>query len=281
MFRLSVILICSLACIGCCGTYGRNTEGLRYFNQARYDQALVAFQSALAADPNNPDAYYNIAATFHQSAKVTAQTGIQAAAQQQYDDAEKYYRLCLSKDANHTAAYRGLAVLYMERKNPDAAFQLLIGWSQSNPIASEPKIELARLYQEFAQICQAQGRVDEARSCLETTVKMLQQVIAGDPTNFRALRALGYLRELGGDYNNALGDYRLSLQANPKQLDLAAHVAALEQRIGSQGGWNNGTSAPPLSGGGWGSVSQGTGAGATVYNAASQSSYSSNRGLYR
>lgn len=276
MSRLFLIIWFSIACAGCCGTYGRNSEGLRYFNQARYDQAMVAFQAALTADPNNPDAYYNVAATFHQSAKVSAQSGNPAAAQQQYDEAEKFYRLCLSKDANHTAGYRGLAVLYMERQNPDAAFQLLIGWSQSNPVASEPKIELARLYQEFAQICQAQGRTDEARSCLETTVKMLQQVIASDPGNFRALRALGYLRELGGDYNNALGDYRLSLQSNPKQLDLAAHVTALEQRTGSQGSWGTSTSTPSLSGGGWGGVSQGTGTGATVYNPSS--TYSNTRG---
>ncbi|GHT35628.1 hypothetical protein FACS189427_05340 [Planctomycetales bacterium] len=226
MYRFLFVII-GILLTGC--SLNRNGEGLRYFEQQRYDQAMTAFQTALQKDPNNPDVYYNIAATYHQSAKVSAQTGNAAVAAQQYDEAEKYYRLCLTKNPNHTSAYRGLSVLYLERMNPDAAFQLLIGWSNINPAASEPKIELARIYQEFSQICLAQGRKDVARQCLEITVKKLQEVIAVEPSNYRALRALGYLREQGSDISNALSDYRLSLQANPNQKDLADHIRQLEQ----------------------------------------------------
>ncbi|MCL2743338.1 MAG: tetratricopeptide repeat protein [Planctomycetaceae bacterium] len=227
MYRLIIIGICSVLLTGC--SFSRNSEGLRYFEQQRYDQAMTSFLAALQRDPNNPEVYYNIAATYHQSARVSAQTGNTAVAVQQYDEAEKYYRLCLTKNPNHTSAYRGLSVLYLEKMNPDAAFQLLINWSNANPAASEPKIELARIYQEFSQICLAQGRKDVARTCLETTVRKLQEVIAVEPANYRALRALGYLREQGGDIPNALGDYRLSLQANPNQQDLAEHIKKLEQ----------------------------------------------------
>jgi len=34
--------------------------GVSYLNSGKYDDALAAFQKALAADPNNPETYYYI-----------------------------------------------------------------------------------------------------------------------------------------------------------------------------------------------------------------------------
>lgn len=265
-------LLTIVSAVGC-STYSRTSQGLRYFNQARYDQALVAFQAALNTEPNNADAYYNLAATYHQLGKSSANVGNPALIIQQYDEAEKNYRLCLSKDPNHTAAYRGLAVLYMERQNPQAAFQLMIAWLNAYPAAVEPKIELARLYQEYAQLSISVGQVDIARDCLAKTVQLLEEATALDPRNFRALRAMGYLREQSGDLNNALADYRLSLQSNPNQKDLIAHIAQLEQRVATPGSWNNSTTpSNSLPGGAWGTGSSTGGSNngnATVYNPAS------------
>lgn len=260
MFRFSPIILFTILCCGCT-SYNRTADGLRYFGQAQYDQAMVAFQAALSSNPENPDAYYNIAATYHQSAKVYLQTGQVAVSQQHYDEADKYYRLCLSKDSNHTAAYRGLAVLFMERQNPEAAFQLLVAWEDMNLVSPEPKLELARLYQEYSQICQLQGRTDVAQTCMNAAVTKLQQVLSVDPNNFRALRAMGYLREQSGDIINAIADYRRSLQSNPAQKDLSDRITALEQGAG----YNPAPYVPGTSG----SVS---GSGATVYNSGSSSS---------
>lgn len=269
MSRFSLLILFSVFCCGCT-SYNRTSEGLRYFGQAQYDQAMSAFQAALNSNPENPDAYYNIAATYHQSAKVYLQTGQVAVSQQHYDEADKYYRLCLSKDSNHTAAYRGLAVLFMERQNPEAAFQLLVAWEDMNLVAPEPKIELARLYQEYAQICQIQGRTDVAQNCMNAALTKLQQVLSVDPNNFRALRAMGYLREQSGDIVNAIADYRRSLQSNPAQKDLSDRITALE----SGAGYNSVPYVPGTTG----SIS---GSGASVYNPTTNSSSSISSALER
>ncbi len=224
-------LFLSLITVGC-SSYTRSSEGIRYFGQSRYNDAMSAFQKAQEADPNNPDVYYNIAATYHQSAKVSMQMGQQAVAQQQFDEAVRTYQQCLVKSPNHTAAYRGLAALYMDCADAESAFNVLLGWTQANPVASEPKIELARLYQEYAQIRLMQGSPEDCQKYQNDAAFLLQKVIATDPSNFRAHRALGFIKEQSQDYIGAIAEYRSSLQSNPNQKDLGPRIAALEQGAG-------------------------------------------------
>ena len=210
-----------------CASQNQTSEGIRYYGQAQYDAAMIAFQSALKSKPNDPNTLYNIAATYHQSAKASLLSGQTAAAQHHYELAAQYYQLCLTQNPNHADAYRGFASLYMDCQNGEAAYQLLNGWCQTNPVSIEPKIELARYYQEFAQICTIQGDTDAAQNCLNATEQLLQQVLAIEPTNFRALRAAGYLKEQRGDIAGAVFEYQRSLQSNPKQKDIEERVAAL------------------------------------------------------
>ena len=210
-----------------CASRSQTSEGIRYYGQARYDAAMTSFQSVLKANPNAPNALYNVAATYHQSAKVSLLSGQTAAAQQQYEQAAQYYQLCLAKNPNHADAYRGLASLYMDCQNGEAAYQLLSGWCQANPTAAEPKIELARYYQEFAQICMIQGRTDDAQKMRNATEQLLQQVIVTEPANYRALRALGFLKEQSGDVAGAVFEYQRALQVYPQQQDLEERIAVL------------------------------------------------------
>ena len=210
-----------------CATQNYNTEGVRYYGQSQYDAAIMSFQSALRGNPNDPNALYNIAATYHQSARTSLRSGNTAAALQQYEQADQYYQLCLTRDISHANAYRGLSALYMDRQQGKAAYQLLKNWYDANPRSVEPKLEYARFYQEFERICMIQGDTERARSYRETTEKLLQEVLAIEPTNYRALRALGFLKEENNDIAGALVAYQRSLQANPQQHDLADRVAAL------------------------------------------------------
>ena len=226
MKGLRAVSLLVLLLLGCT-SQNQNAQGVRYYGQARYDAALTAFQSALQANPNDPDALYNIAATYHQSAKVALQSGQAATAQQFYEQAAQYYQLCLTKNANHADAYRGLASLYMDCQNGEAAYQLLNGWCNTNPISAEPKLEFARYYQEFAQILMVQGRTDAALDCRNAAEKLLQQILAAEPANYRALRALGYLNEQKGDVAGAVFAYQRSLQSYPQQQDLENRIAVL------------------------------------------------------
>jgi len=220
---VSLLTLLTLGCV----SQNYNAEGMRYYGQAQYDTAMNAFQAALKANPNDPNALYNVAATYHQSARVALRSGQAAAAQQLYEQAAQYYQLCLSKDPNFADAYRGLSALYMDCQNGEAAYQLLVNWLNANPVAVEPKLELARYYHEFVQICMIQGRTEEAPKMRSVAEKYLYQVLATEPTNYRALRALGYLKEQSGDIAGAIADYQRSLQAYPSQKDLEDRIAAL------------------------------------------------------
>ncbi|MDR2762434.1 MAG: tetratricopeptide repeat protein [Planctomycetaceae bacterium] len=219
LFIIFLIFVLLPLFLGCTAT-NMSVEGVRYFNQARYDLAQRAFLEALKRDPNNPDIYFNLAETYHQSAKVSISQNEIAKAQQQYDEANKYYRNCLSIDLNHLKANRGLAAMYIEIQQPKMAFDHIINWCNVSPNLQDPKIELARLYQEWAQIMSAQGDKDNSDKSKQKAMEILQNVVSNDPNNYRAWRAIGYIRENNGDRENAITAYQQSLFLNPNQADL-------------------------------------------------------------
>ncbi len=184
----------------------QNAEGVRMFDQAYYQGAQQRFLQAIQTDPNNPDGYYNLARTYHQLGKLHNQPA-------DFDQAERNYNLCLDRDQNRTDCYRALAVLLNERGRSADAFRLMEGWAARNPSIAAPKVELARLYEEA-------GNKDAAKHQLIDAVTV-------EPTNSRALAALGKLREDGGETQQALANYQRSLQLDPNQPQLASRVAAL------------------------------------------------------
>ncbi|MDR0391823.1 MAG: tetratricopeptide repeat protein, partial [Planctomycetaceae bacterium] len=219
MIRLFVILFFLLQVVGCTSS-NKCVEGVRYFNQARYDLAQRAFIDALKREPNNPDIYFNLAETYHQSAKLSLSQNEIAKAQQQYDEANKYYRNCLSIDSNHLKANRGLAAMYIEIQQPKMAFDHIINWGNMNSHLQDPKIELARLHQEWAQIMIAQNQKEISERSIKKATELLQNVIENEPNNYRAWKAIGFIRESNGDRENAIIAYQQSIAANPNQNDL-------------------------------------------------------------
>jgi tetratricopeptide (TPR) repeat protein len=195
--------------IGCGGfnAQGRNAEGVRLFQQARYQEAVKQFQEATYADPNNADGYYNLAATYHRLGKAEHR-------QADLDQAESYYNLCLDRNDNHTDCYRGLAVLLAEQGRKDEAFRLIEGWNQRQPTSPDAKIELARLNDEF-------GNRQVAKS-------LLIEALAVQPDNPRALTALGKIREDAGDKAQALANYQRSLARDNRQPQVAARLTTLQ-----------------------------------------------------
>lgn len=200
-----------LAISGCQFTSnGKNAEGTRYFQQGQYGAALQKFQEALQVQPNNPDSYYNLGATYHQLAKAQNDASY-------WQQAENYYNQCLDYDPNHVQCYRGLAVMLVEQNRADAAFRLLEGWCDRSPTVADAKVELARLHEEFNDKATAQEKLLEA--------------IAINTTHPRARAALGRMREEAGDYTQALNNYAISLQSNRLQPDVAARVASLQSSV--------------------------------------------------
>ncbi len=202
-----VLVLISLSGCGGIAAQGRNAQGVALFQQGRFQEALKEFQEATYDDPADADGYYNLAATYHRLGHIERR-------QSDLDQAETYYNLCLDRNPNHTDCYRGLAVLLAEQGRKDDAFRLVEGWVQREPSAADPKIELARLNEEFGNRQVAKDHLIEA--------------LAAQPNNTRALTALGKIREDAGDRVQALANYQRSLSYDTRQPYVASRLTALQ-----------------------------------------------------
>jgi tetratricopeptide (TPR) repeat protein len=188
----------------------RNEEGVQFYQQARYTEALKQFQEASYADSSNADAFYNLAATYHRIGKQYNSTA-------DLKMAEDNYNLALDRNGNHTAAYRGLAVLLAEQGRTQDAFHLLEGWVAREPNVGDAKVELARLSEEYGDKNAAKEHLIEA--------------LAVQKDNPRALAALAKLQDESGNYQQALTNYQRSLEADNRQPQVAARLAALQSTV--------------------------------------------------
>ena len=187
-----VILTIVLGCSGC-GVHSNNLNatGTRYFKRGDSNAAIQKFEEAVAANPDDADSYYNLAAAYHHLATTTGDPAYAA-------QAEGYYNQCLDHYEDHPECYRGLAVLLAQQDRQDQAFRLLEGWKQRSPQLVEPNIALAQLH----------GEVGNDKASEEH----LLDAIAKDTTHPQARAALGQLHESRGDLQQALANYHMALQ---------------------------------------------------------------------
>ena len=208
---LAGLLLSMAAGCGGMAAQGLNAEGVRLYDQAQHHEAIQQFEKATSYDPNNADAYYNLAAVYHRMGVVNRDPSLIA-------QAEHYYNQCLDRDEDHCHCYRGLAVLLVEQERSEEAFRLIEGWVDRSPSSADPKIELARLFEEFGDRQAAKQQLVEA--------------LSADPQSARALAALGRIREQMGEHALALNDYQQSLWQDRFQPELAARVASLQSAFG-------------------------------------------------
>ncbi len=190
---------------------GQNVEGTRLYQQGQYSAALQRFQQAVANDPTNADAYYNMAATFHRM-------GVMSGNQSYLAQSETLYNQCLDINEKHVDCYRGLAVLLVETGREDRAFNLHKHWAMKRPESADARIELARLFYEFGDKQQAQLHLDQA--------------VQLDPQNWRTWKSLAFLAEESGDLPRAQANYQRSFALNNLQPSVAARIASLQRGAG-------------------------------------------------
>lgn len=211
--RSMLLIVAALLAIqpGCrMAADGQNQQGVRLFQQGQYQPALNKFQQALATDPLNADAYYNLAASMHNLGSVKKD-------RKMLKDAETLYNQCLDLNEDHVDCHRGLAVLLKETDRQDRAFALLNNWVNAQPALSDARVELARLYQETGD--------------LESAMLHLNHAVGIDQANYRAWAALGHIREETGKPEQALVNYQRSLDLNHFQSGVAERVATLSRSL--------------------------------------------------
>ncbi len=195
---------------GMTSTY-QNRQGVALQRQGNQQAAMERFQQALANNPRNSDAVYNLATVMHQQ-------GVQTRNEQYLSQAEMLYNQCLDIDRDHPECHRGLAVLLAETQRSDKAFKLLKNWAISSPHVPAARVELARLYEEF-------GDANSAAIHLQDALQL-------DHRNERAWTALASLRERSGDYQQALSNYQRAYALSSRP-ELAQRIASLNNRLAS------------------------------------------------
>ena len=206
---LCVFVVSMVLCFSGCGVHSNNLNatGARYFKRGDSNAAIQKFEEAVAANPDDADSYYNLAAAYHHLATTTGDATYAA-------QAEGYYNQCLDHYEDHPECYRGLSVLLAQQDRQDQAFRLLEGWKQRSPQLVEPNIALAQLH----------GEVGNDKASEEH----LLDAIAKDTTHPQARAAMGQLHESRGDHQQALTNYHMALQRNTAQPQLHAKVASLK-----------------------------------------------------
>lgn len=216
ILRAATLLLATaslLTSVGCQGSAsGKNALGAQLYQQGQYTAALREFQQVVSDDPANADGYYNLAATTHRLAKQRSDESL-------YGNAEALYHQCLDHDPNHVECHRGLAVLLIDTDRPDRAFAFMKNWAIQSPHAADPRIELARLYDEAGEPA--------------TALKYLEDAVQKDANNSRAWLALARLRENSGDLPQALQNYQRALALNNTQPMVAERIAAISREINS------------------------------------------------
>jgi tetratricopeptide (TPR) repeat protein len=216
--RLAFLFVClGLPAAAGCTNFASNrsnADGVTLFQRGQYQEALAQFQAATYADPGNADGYYNLGATYHRLGRLRTEKNDYLA------QAEKNYRQCLDKNPNHRDCHRGLAVLLIEENRATEAFASIQTWAAQSPSLAEPRMELARLYEEF-------GNKEAAANSLAEAVRL-------NPDDPRQWAAMGKVREEMGDNNQALTDYQHSLGINPNQPDVTSRMASLQASLSHQ-----------------------------------------------
>lgn len=210
-----LLIVIAFCCLNGCNfnAQQRNITGRQAFETGQYNSAINEFQKALQANPRNPDAYYNLGATYYQMGK-------QLKNPQYISQAEQLFRQSISLDDKHVDAHRYLAALLIESGQEKFAFDLLNTWRSRYPNSADPSIELARLHKEF-------GDTRRATDYLADAIRV-------DPRNVRALKAMGFIREQQGELQMALENYYRVLSIDSRQTDVAQAVNRLQTQIAQQ-----------------------------------------------
>lgn len=204
------LLFLAVAFFGCRTSSTYNADGVQKFQEGQYQSALDKFQQAIGANPNDADAHYNLAATLHDWGRRSRDSSL-------LEQSESLYHRCLDLNEDHVDCYRALAVLLVDTDRKDSAFTLLERWAQRRPNLSQPRVELARLHEEYGDDAAAR--------------QYLAQALDVDSTNSRAWAAMGRLREREGRYAQALTDYQHAYNLNRYHPGVPQRIAALQQRM--------------------------------------------------
>lgn len=179
-----------------------NDDGVHMFARGDFPAARDSFEAALTLTPQDPALLYNLGQCYDRMGD--------------WRKAEHYYLTCLEVAPTHGDARQAQASLLYRTGRSQEANRLILDWLEQQPnLADAYVLDAWRLRQDKA-LPQAQGR--------------LQQALALEPNNRRALVEMGIIYELMAMPERGLALYERALMVDPRQPEIADRVAQMRAK---------------------------------------------------
>jgi tetratricopeptide (TPR) repeat protein len=176
-----------------------NDDGVQLFQQGNYSAAGESFQAALNLKPEDAALLYNLGQCYDREGNTSK--------------AEQYYQLCLSHALDHPECQHALASLRLRSGRQDEVKEQVEGWLARRPKLAAAYAEDGWLWHQLGDLPKAQAR--------------LQQAIALDPHDVRALVELGRLYETLQRPERAAALYERAIAVNPRQVEIVQRLNKL------------------------------------------------------
>jgi tetratricopeptide (TPR) repeat protein len=176
-----------------------NDDGLHLFARGDYQAARDSFEMALTLSPHDEAILFNV-----------------GQCQDRLGDwrrAEQYYITCLQINPNYGDARHGMASLLYRTGRVPEAHRMIDDWIKSDPNRADAVALEGWRFRQEKNLPRAQER--------------LQQALAMEPNNRRALIELGIVYERMNMPERALVLYERVLAKSPNQPDIAQRVEQL------------------------------------------------------
>jgi tetratricopeptide (TPR) repeat protein len=176
-------------------------RGVYHHSHGELDAAIAAYREALADDPDDVRARFNLAAAHDEQGQERRLEGDETAARAAFAIAEREYRRVLEHQPGNVRAEVNLAALEHERGERDAARSRLQAAIDANDELALPRTALALRLLES-------GDVEAARQLLDAALQR-------EPTDLGANLLLGRLHAGQGRIDEAREAYRAALRGEP------------------------------------------------------------------
>lgn len=234
----------------------RSLQALR-----RYEQAIAEFGKALQINPNDGESLGELARCYRESGQFDACIHLyKRVIQLNPDSADAHYQLgyaflrldeddqafeefqrAVKLDSSHARALHGLGVIYLKHRNkPDVASDFLRQALQLDPELIEARMELSDAYLKMGRLNDARSEIETARSVAEDdpavricnarllremgktdeSIAELNIAIMLDPEGSDARIALAEIFESHGQLSEAADQYRRVIALRPSDVDL-------------------------------------------------------------
>ena len=178
-----------------------NNHGVELRNAKRWDDAINAYNRALALAPTLTVARSNLIDALLQRAKYDRETG-------NIDKAITGYRELSEVERGNSDAHSRLGELYLEQGEYTQAIESFQSAYELKPNLSQSRHNLVVAYSTYAKYLDVHNRHDEA-------IKQLQQALAVAPAQVNLYVSLGRVYQRSGDLDRAQAAFASALRIQP------------------------------------------------------------------